>query len=483
MSFGFGVGDFLDLYDRAKAIVDACRDGPPEFRELAKEVETLQVTMDRLKQDIEDPTSLLKRKAHNREKDMKQILDNCKDVLEEVQAFVDKHSTLERPANANQPLQLVKRVWHAYEVGSADLDNTRGKLTFYTSTIDLFLDSLGAAALGRIEHKVDLIVAQLIAQNKTMNMKLPDDAQSVLSLASDTPDVNAWKALHSDLITAGISESDIESHKDRIVAYARGLITDTLSESDIASRLQDAYDRNLTPSLNASDQRTTMLRQLNVFARRPQLVGKATIDLSVTNVQYGTYGSSAACLIAMEVRFMSTPNHILVASHIFCSLPAGVVEQILDFAPKVAVGAPIEVEKGVSIVLSPKVSVPLSIGPSIEISGASYERRQSQQVPGWALTTSLKPSRNSAAWHVVANTGYDGSLPQHVKLALIVRHRNEPFKLDVERSGTLKSSLRKLTTFGIRKEPVSLPFQPHEDDSILDDIDLEALTAPQPTMP
>jgi len=36
MSFGYAVSDFLGIYDRAKAIVDACREGPAEFQELSR---------------------------------------------------------------------------------------------------------------------------------------------------------------------------------------------------------------------------------------------------------------------------------------------------------------------------------------------------------------------------------------------------------------------------------------------------------------
>ena len=111
MSFGFGVGDFLDLYDRAKAVVDACRDGPPEFRELSRKVETLQVTMARLREDAKNPTSLLMRKGQNRQKDLKQIITTCREILDETQAFVDKHSTLAEAAPAHQPVHVVKRIW------------------------------------------------------------------------------------------------------------------------------------------------------------------------------------------------------------------------------------------------------------------------------------------------------------------------------------------------------------------------------------
>jgi hypothetical protein len=36
MSFGYAVSDFLGIYNRAKANVDACREGPAEFQELSR---------------------------------------------------------------------------------------------------------------------------------------------------------------------------------------------------------------------------------------------------------------------------------------------------------------------------------------------------------------------------------------------------------------------------------------------------------------
>jgi hypothetical protein len=51
MSFGYAVSDFLGIYDRAKANVDACREGPAEFQELSREVWTLEMTIEQLSND------------------------------------------------------------------------------------------------------------------------------------------------------------------------------------------------------------------------------------------------------------------------------------------------------------------------------------------------------------------------------------------------------------------------------------------------
>ena len=485
MSFGFGPGDFADLFDRAKAIVDACRSGPPELRELSREVETLQTTMSRLKEDSENPTSLLRRKGQSREKDMKQITANLREILEEIQAFVDKHSTLAEPTASKHGTGLVKRVWHAYNVGSADLDNMRSKLTFYTSTIDLFLDSLGAAALGRIEHKLDSLVAHLIAASAEKNGQMLDDDKSILSLANPIPDASAWNVLRSELVAAGISETDIEDHKDRIVSYAKGLITGSLSESDATVTIMPSAQSSSSSPVNVADQRQAILRELNVLAMRNLHVGKASVDLAIDSVHYGTYKTFPACLIVIECRFTSMQGYNLIAGHIFCSLgtnagKAKSTQSILNYAPEVQYGGARDVWTGSSISIQPEMS-----GPGLSVVGSSWSKdnRQLYQVPAWFLITVMKPGNRTVEWHVrspkyISSTYLNCSL----KLALIIGHSGEPFTLEIERSGTLKSSLRRLTAFGIRKEPVSLPFQPEENDSILDDIDIEALTAPPDTV-
>ena len=311
------------VIDKAKAVVDACRDGPSDFRELSREVDTLQITILRMKQDYQDPTSLLARKGRSREKDMKQITDNCREVLDEIQTFVDKHGLVAEPATPRRPIHEIKRTWHAYKVGSADLDDVRGKLTFHTSTIDLFLDSLGLAALGRIEHQLSFLVTHwrpIFAQYMASTTAIPEDAKSVLNLASSTPNEDAWDALRSELVAAGISSSDIEYHKERILAYIKGLITNTLSELEIASRFRASSSSAMSSPPNTNDQRNMALTYLNLFAMRDQRIGQEPINFSIATLQYGVYASQPACLIVMDVSYQSTTTDKLWRGELLCSL-------------------------------------------------------------------------------------------------------------------------------------------------------------------
>ena len=77
MSFGFGVSDFLKIYELARDITVACRNGPREFREVRAESRALQSTLKRLYEDAADEQSLLNTKGKERKQDLLDIVGSC----------------------------------------------------------------------------------------------------------------------------------------------------------------------------------------------------------------------------------------------------------------------------------------------------------------------------------------------------------------------------------------------------------------------
>jgi hypothetical protein len=78
----------------AKSVYAACKDGPGEYRGIAREAKSLQITLKNLSEDSKDPNSLLSRKGTRRKNDFLLILTNCEKVMKELQHLVDKHSSL-----------------------------------------------------------------------------------------------------------------------------------------------------------------------------------------------------------------------------------------------------------------------------------------------------------------------------------------------------------------------------------------------------
>ena len=125
MSFGFGVGDFLAVSNIAKGVYEACKDGPREYKEISREAKSMGYVINSLSDDAQDPHSLLNKKGVRRKPELVEIIRNCETTMQELQAMVDKHSSL------GDGHGKFTRVWDAYKVGSSDLDSLRGKLTFY----------------------------------------------------------------------------------------------------------------------------------------------------------------------------------------------------------------------------------------------------------------------------------------------------------------------------------------------------------------
>ena len=226
MSFGFSIHDFTSVLKTATNVYQACKCGPVEYREICNEVKSLRYAIQGLCEDIEDPDSLINRKGRGSEQQLKEILSNCEYTLEKLQAVVDKHSSLEIDSKEQGK---VTRVWAAYQVGSADLDSLRGKLTFHTSTISVFLLSLEGSAISRIEAKLDGVYARLLQYDASQARQSTASLISVASTTSllsqlDTNEDDVWKVLKRELLAEGISMAHIMANRDEIIDYIKNLL-------------------------------------------------------------------------------------------------------------------------------------------------------------------------------------------------------------------------------------------------------------------
>jgi len=217
MSFGYSVGDFLAILQLTKHIVEACRDGPPEFHELNREIKSFEIVVQRISTDAKNPQSRLNRKGTARKKDFDQIVANCKITMEEIRKFVDNHSAID--GSGGGAAGAVRKVWDSYQVGSEDLNNMRGKLIFWISCIDSFLNSLDPAAQTRIERKLDLLMEKLglASLDAGVSSNSVASVSSVFSFYGGSPDEDSWNLIQQGLHAEGVAESDIDDNKERII--------------------------------------------------------------------------------------------------------------------------------------------------------------------------------------------------------------------------------------------------------------------------
>jgi hypothetical protein len=212
---GYGVGDILTVLKLVNDVYTACKDGPGEYEEICREIMSLRLALSSLSSDARNTRSLLNTKGTVKRQDLQTIIRNCEEAVKELQALVDKHSSLDTDG--------VTRIWHAYQMGSADTDGIRGKLIMHASIINMFLQSLEGSALMRIEKRIDKIYAKL------RDLDASQAQQSTTSLAStvlfiEQNEEDTWEVLETELLKEDISGTHILKHKDEIIKYITRLV-------------------------------------------------------------------------------------------------------------------------------------------------------------------------------------------------------------------------------------------------------------------
>lgn len=123
-------------------------------------------------------------------------------------------------------MKFEKRKWDRLRFGAEDLNTIRGKLTFHTPAIDLFMSSLSAGSLAKIETAFKELVIEIQAGRR---------APTVLSVKDEaTESATAWKELEADLIDSRITQKDIDKHKDAIRSYTKTPIPDDAENADLS---------------------------------------------------------------------------------------------------------------------------------------------------------------------------------------------------------------------------------------------------------
>jgi hypothetical protein len=112
----------------------------------------------------------------------------------------------------------------------ANLDNSRNKLTFYTSTINVFLGSLNAAAMGRVMHRLDEIYSRIMDVDRRSSAASTNSFNSIISFATGEPDLSGWSFIQNELSGFGVSREDIEDNQGKIIEYVKKLVNQSISD-------------------------------------------------------------------------------------------------------------------------------------------------------------------------------------------------------------------------------------------------------------
>jgi hypothetical protein len=121
-----------------------------------------------------------------------------------------------------------KKVWDRIKFDDEGIQVIRNKFVLHTSTLTLFLTSLGTGSLGRIEKKLDEIAADIRAgqHEPSVITAVNDDVSSSQN--------EAWRFLCSELAD-DFSRDEIEAYKGEIKTYIKQLMDQGALEEQIES--------------------------------------------------------------------------------------------------------------------------------------------------------------------------------------------------------------------------------------------------------
>ena len=176
-------------------VVLSGKNASADFEEVAREVISLHCAVKEIEEEAANPDSILSRSGDRKKTELANILNHCGTALSQLEGLLQKYKSLGTKH---------KKKWDTIRLSSEGLADARSKITFHTSTINLFMATMGAGSLGRIEKKLD---------------EIADDVRGGLrsDLSPETFSTDArWWLLQQELVTSGFEKENVATHKDWI---------------------------------------------------------------------------------------------------------------------------------------------------------------------------------------------------------------------------------------------------------------------------
>jgi hypothetical protein len=228
---------------------------------------SLHTAIKELEDEIENPDSIFNRTGAGKKKELGVLVQNCNGVLQRLNKLLIKYKSLGTGS---------KRAWDRLRWGTENLAEIREKIMSHTSSLNLFLTTLGTGSLGRIEKKLDQLIE---------DVRVGRREQTVLTMADNDEDEaeiqwNLWK---NELVDDGFTKVELEGHKHWIKARlielieGGGLHEETLPEKGSASKSSlPNHSKNATSEITSISQSLKQPDNDVPSAKRPNL--QATVE-------------------------------------------------------------------------------------------------------------------------------------------------------------------------------------------------------------
>ena len=136
MSFGYGVGDIMAISGLALKVCTAYKDAPGDYRNISDEVESLHIIINKAAHHFESTTlsDTSRQEGHK-------VLRGCHNVLQELDALMEKYDSLATKSTSTSISQAVQRLKLSASlvIGTEDIATLRARLTSNTTLLSSFI--------------------------------------------------------------------------------------------------------------------------------------------------------------------------------------------------------------------------------------------------------------------------------------------------------------------------------------------------------
>ena len=169
---------------------------------------SLHTAIKELQDEAENPDSIFNRSGAGKKKELAVLVQNCNGVLQKLNSLIIKYKSLGTKT---------KRTWDRLKWGTENLADIREKIMSHTSSLTLFLTTLGTGSLGRIEKRLDEIYEEVRAGKREATiLTIPDNDDEEAELH--------WDMFKRELVDDGFTKVELERNKNWIKAKLAGLI-------------------------------------------------------------------------------------------------------------------------------------------------------------------------------------------------------------------------------------------------------------------
>ena len=207
--------------------------------------------LQRLEHEVTKPESPISRPGDTCGEELEVIVSGCQRVLQLLDRMLWKYNTLGETERSG------RKLWQKIKFANGemtDMADLRSKMTYYTSALSLFLNTVSLGTVGRVEQQMNDAggglkeIKQAVNNITTRLVSREISGRSEGSVLTTYPDDEkaVWKEFRRELIEDGFSSAVIQEYKDLIKAYVKELASrGLLDDEDPCEPNQQGYYSDL----------------------------------------------------------------------------------------------------------------------------------------------------------------------------------------------------------------------------------------------